>query len=709
MSPEPHNCRNNNNHLMTIFQIVMALLLVLSSAMTENVRAATPPPEGGTDVFSLGLEDLMQIEITSVSKKSQRLSDAAAAVFVITQEDIRRSGVTSIAEALRMAPGVQVARIDANKWAVSIRGINGRFANKLLVLMDGRSLYSPLFAGVYWEVQDTALEDIDRIEVIRGPGAALWGANAVNGVINIITKSADLTQGGMLSAGGGTEKRDFVTGRYGMHSAGDTNLRFYAKHQSTNNAVYPSGAPAHDGWDMTRGGFRLDAQPSYRDTLTVSGDYYDGSTDERYTLYRQPTSQDLPTASFSSSPNAQSQMSGGNILARWQRMLEGSDSLSLQVYYDHFDRQMIILGQKQDTIDLEFQHRFSLLERQDVIWGLGYRNSSDHLAATSIISFNPSSRDTELWSGFLHDEIKIIPDRLSLVLGSRFEHNSYTGFEVQPNARLLWTPNAGNSFWGAVSRAVRTPARGDSDIAYRYQTISAPLPPSLGAAIPSLPLRLEIDGNKNFKSETVLAYELGYRTEPMPHVAIDIAGFYNDYDRLRVITSNGGTLEPDFNAPLNQAAFFQLANLMHGHTYGVEVAGEWSPVPWWRLHATYSYLKIKMYLESPSTDLINKGDAEGDSPRHQLSVRSGIDLGKGVEFDLWLRGVDRLPYIDGVTIPGYLTMDARLAWKPTPKLEFALVGQNLLHRRNQEFVPEFINTFPTDVQRSVYGKATWKF
>jgi iron complex outermembrane recepter protein len=651
----------------------------------------------------------MQIEITSVSKKAQRLSDAAAAVFVITQEDIRRSGVTSIAEALRMAPGVQVARIDANKWAVSIRGINGRFANKLLVLMDGRSLYSPLFAGVYWEVQDTALEDIDRIEVIRGPGAALWGSNAVNGVINIITKPAELTQGGMLSAGGGTESRGFATARYGMHWGNDTNLRLYAKHQSTSNAVDSTGAASHDAWDMTRGGFRLDAQPSYRDTLSLSGDYYAGTTAEKYTLYRQPTSLDPPTASFSSSPDAESHMSGGNVLARWQRSLEGNDSLSLQLYYDHFDRSMIILDQKQDTFDLEFQHRFSLLERQDVIWGLGYRHSRDSLGATSIISFNPPSRDTQLYSWFLHDEIKIVPEKLSLILGSRFEHNSYTGFEVQPNARLLWTPNPGNTLWGAVSRAVRTPARGDSDIAYRYRTISAPLDPSLGAPIPGLPLRLEIDGNKNFKSETLLAYEVGYRTEPMPHVAVDIATFYNIYDRMRVITPAGGTLEPDFNAPLNQVANFQLTNQMHGHAYGVELAAEWSPIPWWRLHAAYSYLRIKMYLESPSVDLVNKGDAEGDSPRHQFSVRSGIDLGKGVEFDLWLRGADRLRYIDMSTIPGYLTMDVRLAWKPQPRLELALVGQNLLHRQHPEFIPEFINTFPSEVQRSVYGKVTWKF
>jgi iron complex outermembrane recepter protein len=683
------------------FTYLSVMLLICALAVPADLLADTSRSEGAPDYFSLGLEDLMKIEITSVSKKTQRLSDAAAAVFVITQEDIRRSGVTSIAEALRMAPGVQVAHIDSNKWAVSIRGLNGRFANKLLVLMDGRSLYSPLFAGVYWEVQDTAMEDIDRIEVIRGPGAALWGANAVNGVINIITKTAESTQGGLLSAGGGTQARGFATARYGLNLGNDVNLRLFAKHQSTDHAVDSTGAATHDAWDMTRGGFRLDTQPSSRDALTLSGDYYDGTVQEKYTLYRLPTAQD---SSLSSSPNALSQMSGGNLLARWQRTLNEADSISLQLYYDHFERSMIVLGEKQDTVDLEFQHRLTLMDRQDVIWGLGYRFTRDSLVDTPIITFDPSSRNTQLFSAFLHDAIKIVPERLSLILGSRLEHNSYTGFEFQPNGRLLWTPNSENSVWAAVSRAVRTPARGDSDIAYRYQTLS---PSQAGTPVP---LRLEIDGVKDFKSETVLAYELGYRTEPMRHVAIDVATFYNDYERLRVLKEGTMAGEPaGAQVPDNLVLPFTLANLMHGYAYGVEVAAEWSPVQWWRLHASYSYLRIKMFLENPSTDAINKGDAEGDSPRHQFTVRSGVDLGKGVEFDLWLRGVDRLPYVDRVSIPGYLTMDARLAWKVMPNLELTLVGQNLLQRRHPEFIPEFINTYSSEVERSVYGKATWKF
>ncbi|GFO66482.1 TonB-dependent receptor [Geomonas limicola] len=668
------------------------------AALVLGLSTPVQATDGGnmSEFLSMPLEDLMQIEITSVSKKSQRLSDAAAAVFVITQEDIRRSGVTSIPEALRMAPGVQVARIDANKWAVSIRGLNGRFANKLLVLMDGRSLYSPLFAGVYWEMHDTPLEDIERIEVIRGPGAALWGANAVNGVINIITKSSEGTQGGLVSAGGGTEARDFVTARYGFGFGKDAHARFFVRHQDTASQVYGDGTTSHDAWQMTRTGFRLDAQPSSSDTLTVSGDYFDGSAEERYTLYRVPTLQD---PGFSSDQNATSKMRGGNLLGRWQRTLSDTSNVSLQLYYDHLERNMIILGERQDTLDLDFQHRFTLWNRQDIIWGLGFRFSNDALAQSAIISFNPPTRSTELYSAFLHDEIKLVPDRLSLIVGSRFEHNSYTGFEVQPNGRLLWTPATNHTFWGAVSRAVRTPARGDSDIVYRY----------LVDPTPQLPVRYEIDGNKSFKSENLTAYELGYRTEPVQHVALDVALFYNDYRKLRVLKVDPWQFEPSAQAPTDIVQPLSLANLMHGHTYGVEVAAEWSPIIWWRLHATYSYLVSKMYLENPSIDEINKRDAEGDSPAHQFTVRSGVDLGKGVEFDLLLRGTDKLSYIDRLSIPGYLTLDARLAWRPIPKLELSVVGQNLLHERKQEFNPEFINTFPTEVQRSVYGKVTWKF
>jgi iron complex outermembrane receptor protein len=654
-----------------------------------------------TDLTELSLEALLDLNVTSVSRKPQKLANAAAAIYVITQEEIRRSGATNIAEALRMAPGVQVGRISANKWAISIRGINGRFANKLLVLMDGRCLYNPLFSGVYWEVQDTVMEDIDRIEVIRGPSAALWGANAVNGVINITTKAAAETVGGLVSAGGGSEERGFASARYGAMLGKDTALRLYAKHQDHDGGVDATGAATSDSWRMTRGGLRLDTQPTNRDTVTLQGDYYDGSMGERFTLYRLPTSSD-PTTGWDT--DARSLMSGGNLLSRWQRTMSDRSNLSLQLYFDYAERDMVILGEKREIVDVDFQHRFAWGTVQDIVWGVGYRYNQDRLRNTAIVSFADPHEDTHLYSLFLHDEITLLPDRLALILGSRFEHNSYTGVEVQPNGRLLWTPTTHQSLWAAVARAVRTPSRGDRAIAYQYKT--AVIPAAVSPTGTDLPLRVEIDGSSSFKSETLIAYEVGYRTEPLPHVSFDAAVFYNQYDQLRVRGERRQSIEPGGGNLLWQDP---LTNNMHGHAYGLEVAAEWTPRAWWRLQASYSYLQLKMDLDAPSTDDVNKGNGEGDSPHHQFTLRSGFDISRQLEFDLWLRAVDRIAYIDGESMPGYLTADARLAWKPLPQLEIALVGQNLLHHHRKEYAPEFINTQPTEVQRSYYGKVTWQF
>jgi iron complex outermembrane receptor protein len=585
-----------------------------------------------------------------------------------------------------MVPGVQVARIDSNKWAVTSRGFNGRFANKLLVLMDGRSLYTPFFIGVYWEVQDTVLEDIDRIEVIRGPGAALWGANAVNGVINIITKSADKTAGGLVSAGGGSNETAFVTARYGTAIGDTTNLRLYAKHQERGSFADSSGNGSNDAWHTTQGGGRLDAQLTMQDSLTVQGDYYEGKLDETYKLYNL-------TAPYEHVVQHGTDVSGGNILTRWQRTFSDTDKLSLQLYYDHTERNMLVSPQKFNTVDLDFQHRFSLGNYQDFVWGLGYRFGQYEVTNTPTLSFDQQRVTNNLYSSFIHDEITLIPATLSLMIGSRFEHNDNSGFDVQPNGRLLWTVTPNNSIWGAVSRAVRSSTKGEQDIRYNYRTF--PTTP---------PLRLEIVGNNNFKSEELLAYEIGYRTKPISHLSIDVAAYYNSYKNLRVISPGA-----PYTEPLSNVRPFILSNDMHGHAVGVELSADWTPLDWWRLQASYSYQNMTMYLDGSSTDFINKGNAEGDVPQHQFSIRSGFDIGRQVTLDLWLRGSDRLASIDGQPIRGYVTMDTRLAWKPAKGLELAVVGQNLFESHHAEFIPEYINTLPSEVVRSVYGKLTWQF
>ena len=650
-----------------------------------SVCAAEPSDNPPRDLKNLSIEDLMEIEVTSVSRKVERLSDAAAAIFVITNEDIRRSGATSIPEALRMVPGLEVARIDSNKWAISSRGFNGRFANKMLVLFDGRTAYSPLFSGVFWDRQDTLLEDIDRIEIIRGSGATLWGANAVNGIINIITKNSGETQGGLVMAGGGTEEKGFAGARYGLKLGEDTNLRLFAKYLDHGNFEDAAGKDAADSWHAARGGFRLDSEPSGKDNLTLQGDIYYGRLGETYTV---PTL----VIPYSRTFDTRNGNFGANLLSRWKHAFSASSGLALQFYYDHTDQDFSVLEERRDTVDLDFQHSFSLFERHGLIWGLGYRFTSDHIRSTDLLAYDPEQRDDHLFSAFLQDDITLIENRLRLTLGAKFEHNDYTGFEWQPNARILWTPHERHTVWAAVSRAVRTPSRTDSDVRFNILTFPPGVPPNPTP----FPGKAVVNGSSGFKAEELISYELGYRVKPSETLSVDIAAFYNRYHKLR-------------NVSLPQIDLASLTgNVMvinndKAETYGVELATDWAPLEWWRICVAYTFLEMNIYSPDPS---IEPTSDAGKNPEHQLSVRSQINLGRDVDFDLWLRYVGNLPSID---IGSYVTLDARLAWRPLRNLEISLVGQNLVHDRRLEFIPELINTLPTRAERSFYGKITWTF
>lgn len=683
-----------------LWQLSMPVVIMLCMCHTARAdELATNEGEDAVDISSLSkmsLEALMDIEITSASRKPQRLADVASAVFVINQEDIRRSGATSIPDLLRMAPGVQVARIDSSKWAVSIRGMNGRFSNKLLVLKDGRSIYTPLFSGVYWETQDTPLEDIERIEVIRGPGAALWGSNAVNGVINIITKTSADTHGVLVSSGGGTFEKQFGTVRYGSKSGESSDFRIYAQHSGRGDGDDSRGASANDSWNISTGGFRFDSQLTSRDTFSLQGDVYTSAYNETYTLYRLPTLSD-PTYSFVQ--QASSEGNGGNLRSRWQRTLSYTDSIALQLSYDHYQRRMVVLDEVRDTMDLDFQHRFALGGRNDIIWGAGYRYSHDNLGVTPYISFSEPSKGAHLMSGYLHDEISLVPTKLSLVLGARLEYNDNPDLAFQPNGRLIWTPLPQHTFWGSVSRAIRTPSRGDSDITYRYRT----LPP--GTLGNPLPMQLEIIGSSNFASEKIIAYELGYRTEPFHRLTCDVSLFYNNYNSLRVLQTGA----PYLLSPASLSQPMLLSNDMHGHTYGYEISATAMPYDWWKLQLAYSYLKSYMSLDNGSVDETNRSNAASGSPRNQFSLRSLFSLGNQVELDFWVRGVDRVDSIDSVSIAGYVTTDIRLAWKPARTVELSLVGQNMMQSRHAEYIPEFINTTPSEMPRSIYGKLRLNF
>ncbi|MDY6950764.1 MAG: TonB-dependent receptor [Thermodesulfobacteriota bacterium] len=646
----------------------------------------------GPELLDMSLEDLMNIEITSVSKKPQKFSEAASAIFVITQEDIRRSGATSIPEVLRMVPGLHVGKIDANIWAVTARGFNGRFANKLLVLMDGRSLYTPAFSGVYWDVQDTLLEDVDRIEVIRGPGATLWGANAVNGVINIITKKAKDTEGGLVSGGIGTEEQGFGGVRYGGKVGDAAYYRIYAKYFNRDGGVDASGYDTTDDWDALRAGFRVDWQAGANNAMTLQGDVYDGKIGE--TIMRRSL---VPP--FQQTRDARNDLTGAHVLGRWARTLSHNSDMELQLYYDRNERDFSPGYFIIDTFDVDFHHRFQVSKRQEIMWGLGYRLASNNVDGNFDVTFSPDSREDHLFSLFVQDEILLLKDRLYLTMGSKFEHNDYTDFEIQPSARMMWTPRERHSAWAAVSRAVRTPSWADHDIRINNQV----LPPDL--LYPgSPPVVTSLFGDRDFESEELLAYEIGYRVQPTETLSLDMAAFYNDYDNLRSFELEEMFPE-DLPPPEHLVIPLRAGNKMDGSAYGIELAAEWRPSDWWRLKAAYTYLQEHLDLDGDSQDVSSEA-GEGENPHHQLSLRSCMDLPRNVELDMWARYVDNLPSQD---VGSYVTLDARLSWRPKENLELSLVGQNLLDDHHPEFVPEIIDTSPSEVERSVYGKIIWQF
>ena len=478
-------------------------------------------------LLDLSLEELISLhvpDVTSVSRKKQRLMDSAAAIFVITDEDIRRSGVTSIPEALRMVPGMQVARLNGNTWSISTRGFNYIFANKLLVLIDGRTVYSPLFSGVNWDVQDTMLEDIDRIEVIRGPGAALWGANAVNGVINIITKYAADTQGGLFSAGFGSEEKAFGAYRYGGQFGDDGFYRAYVKAferdaQGSSDSVEN---PA-DGWNMQRTGFRAEWPTQSGAEITVQGDLYQGSTRPPLRI----ADAELSTSGFVTLTDKSRDQKGGNISAHYKKTLSESSDYSLRAIYDNYQNYDYRIAEKRDTLDVEFQHYFQPWSKHNLVWGTSYRATFYEIDSTKYMYFPDGSEKVtnHLYSAFIQDDIALTPE-WDLTLSSRFEHNDFTGFELQPNARLTWRPTKNRTFWSAISRAVKTPSLSDT----KLQTVGVTI--TEGALTYVLPIL----GNENLKSEKLTAFELGYREVFNNSLRFDSTLFFNQYTDVQAYT-----------------------------------------------------------------------------------------------------------------------------------------------------------------------------
>ena len=640
---------------------------------------------GAADLLDLSIEQLADLQITSVSRAEERLADAPAAVFVITGDEIRRSGVRSIAEALRLAPGVEVARRNAAAWSITIRGFNSDLANKLLVLIDGRSVYSPLYAGVFWDVQDTLLEDIDRIEVIAGPGGTLWGANAVNGVINIITRPAASTSGAFVEGGGGNEERAFGGFRYGGTLGRDIAARAYVKYFDRDSSRQMSGADGTDAAHMAQAGFRMDWGSNGADRFTVQGDAYGGQ--EGGTFLDSFT---LGTRPAGSTPG-EADLRGANVLTRWERTLDDRASFVLQAYYDHTNRDIPnTYHEKRDTLDVDFQHHLAPRVRHDVLWGLGFRSSADEIGNSALATFDPARRDDHTWSAFLQDKIALKADRLFLTLGSKFEHNDYTGSETQPNVRLSWVVSDRQTFWTAASRAVRIPARLDSDLRLTLP-ITAPTIP--------FPVYVTADGNVDFQSETLFAYEAGYRIRITPRLSLDMSVFRNSYDHLQTVEPGAVTLV--LAPPLPYGVVHQtLENLMEGRSSGGSFVANWEPLDGWRLRLQYTSFDLDLKTKPGSADVL-RPRLGGNSPDSQISVHSFLDLPHALRFYVGGRYVAALP---NQRVQSYVAVDTSLLWRPRERLEASLSVQNLNDDRHVEFGG---NT--NQIERSAFLRVLWSF
>ena len=660
----------------------LALGFAASAALASpRPSTAQQPAPAAPDVADLDIEELGRIRITSVSRRPEPADRATAAVFVITREDIRSSGASSIPEALRLAPGLQVARVTARDWSITARGFAEQSPNKLLVLVDGRAIYSPLFAGTFWDVQDVVMADVDRIEVILGPGATLWGSNAVNGVINVITRSAADTRSRLLSVHAGTAEHLNASARYGTSLGAAGALRVYGNFLDRAPSQVAGGEHGGDDWQQGQGGFRADVDAGARDRLTFQGDLYaaSGGQEVRRAVLGPP---------FAEVVADELDANGGNLLARWSRHLGDASELQVQAYYDRSLRKLPSSYGRiaVDIADVDLQHRFPLGRRHDIVWGLGYRLNHDTVSGTFPTALVPGARTTNLVTGFAQDEIELARNRWYATLGTKVEHNEFTGLEVQPNVRLLWLPRPGHTVWSAVSRSVRIPSRLDTDVRFVTQVV------------PTAPLTLvRVDGNEDFDSEELVSLEGGYRALLRPNLSADVSLYYGWYDRIRSITplapivEDGAVVQP-----------LRVDNDARGHSYGGTIAATWQPSAALRLRGSYTLLQmaIEPTADAPLGSFPNVNP--GYNPEHQAALRSSLTLPRGMDLDLALRYVGELPQ---PRVPGYVEADARLGWNARPGLTLALVGRDLLHQRH----PEFWSQPQREIQRRGEVQLEWRF
>ncbi|HEU5049676.1 MAG TPA: TonB-dependent receptor [Gemmatimonadales bacterium] len=643
------------------------------------VAAPAQTPEPG--LSDLDIEELGRIPVTSAARHPQPLASASAAIFVITREDIRRAGATSVPDALRLAPGLQVAQVTARDWSITARGFAEHLPNKLLVLIDGRAVYSPLFSGVFWDVQQVPLDDIDRIEVILGPGATLWGSNAMNGVINVITRSSAVTRGGLVQLRSGTSEHAGGSARYGFRVGARSTLRVYAMGSDQEPSDLADGTEAEDNWRLGQGGFRFDGAVGERDLVSVQGDAYLARGDQ---LARQ-VSLEPP---YTTTVTGERKVDGGNLLARWTRTLSEASSIQVQAYYDRATRdQPPTTGRVTvDIGDVEFQHHFSPWQAHAVVWGAGYRLVADALDPTFGTSLRPASRTTSLVTAFAQDEIALVPARLTATLGLKLERNDLSGLEWQPNVRLLWSPLPGQTLWASAARAVRVPSRLDTDVTFVAQVI------------PGSPTTLlRIEGNEEFDSEALRSAEVGWRAELGATVSADVSAYHSWYDRLR--STHPAAPYAEDTLRIQPVSF---GNDAEGRAWGGTAALNWRLHPRVLLRGSYTRLEMRINARDDAPSGSTPNVDPGFNPEQFASLFAFADLPG--EFELHLGG----RYVGALASPlveEYVEAGAHLAWRPRAELMISLRGENLLHARHAEF-----SSAPTrEMPRRAEVHVSWGF
>ncbi len=638
------------------------LPVVLLVAVSATSLAGQSPDEGAaaTDAGWFDLDQLLAAKVYSVSRREQVAFEVPAAVHVIQGEDLARFGARSFAEALRLAPGTFVGRMNSHRYAVSIRGFADEFANKLLVMQDGRSLYTPHFSGTFWDVQDTFLDDIDQIEVVRGPGGAAWGVNAVNGVVNVLTKSAEKTQGLLVTGGGGTEEMALGGVRYGGRAGEHTYYRVFGQAFQRGDTKLANGESAHDEWYQARGGFRVDSAQGDANRFRMLGEYYAGEEDQL--IFSGPD---------------MIEVSGGHVIGGWQHDFSPDSLLDVQAYYDGYRRSSGQGISDADQFSLALDHSFLLGEQHRLNWGVDYRAHADSLVTPPQLVYAPTERTLQFLSIFAQDEWALI-DELKLTMGVKAEHNDFTGWEPLPNLRFAWTPTERQTVWTGVSRAARIPSRTDDN-----QTVFLP--------------GFEARPNTELPTEQLWAYEAGYRARFGEDVTLDAAVFLNQYDNLRTIESSFIAAPPTF-VTLRDSK-------MTGQGYGGELALLWQATKWWRWQGAYSYLELDLATANGSTDTTSTRQS-GNSPQQQVMIRSWLDFSAHLRLDAAWRWVDDLPSLN---VPAYNSLDVRLAWEPTAGLWLSVVGQNLLAEQHPEFRSSPFLPISSEIQRGVYAKLAWEF